>query len=98
MNPPFRQLDAALAAFADRDGLIFDARFNHGRSDLAALAELARFAEEWLWPVLFRYKQVRPTTISRTACRNRYRPASIQTACRWCSSSTAAALARRIFL
>ncbi len=51
-----RELDAALAAFADRDGLVFDVRDNHGGSDLVAMAVLARFLGEVIWPVHVRYK------------------------------------------
>jgi C-terminal processing protease CtpA/Prc len=50
------ELDQALAAFADRDGLIFDARYNIGGSDLTAMAVLARFLDHLAWPVAFRYK------------------------------------------
>jgi len=50
------ELDAALDQFAGRDGLIFDARYNHGGSDLTAMAVLARFLDQVVWPVAVRYK------------------------------------------
>ena len=49
-------LDKALTAFAGRDGLVFDARYNRGGSDLVAMAVLARFLDRLVVPVRVRYK------------------------------------------
>lgn len=51
-----QELDQALSEFAGRNGIIFDARFNHGGSDLTVMKILARFLGQTIWPVSFRYK------------------------------------------
>lgn len=51
-----QDLDTALCEFSGRSGIIFDARYNHGGSDLTAMAVLARFIEGFAVPVVFRYK------------------------------------------
>jgi len=51
-----QDLDAALCTFDGRRGIIFDARYNHGGSDLTAMAVLARFLDRFTLPVIFRYK------------------------------------------
>ena len=51
-----QELDLALTSFAGQSALIFDARYNHGGSDMTAMKILARFLGEWIWPVSFRYK------------------------------------------
>ncbi|HPQ69752.1 MAG TPA: S41 family peptidase [bacterium] len=50
------ELDAALASFAGRGGIVFDARFNRGGSDLTVMQVLARFLDQIVWPVAVRYK------------------------------------------
>lgn len=49
-------LDQALSDFAEMDGIIFDARYNHGGSDLVVMKVLSRFLGQTVWPVSFRYK------------------------------------------
>lgn len=49
-------LDQALSEFSGRSGLIFDARYNRGGSDLTAMAVLSRFLDHLVCPVLFRYR------------------------------------------
>jgi C-terminal processing protease CtpA/Prc len=49
-------LELALTEFAGLDGLIFDARYNHGGSDLVAMKVLAKFLSQIVVPVTFRYK------------------------------------------
>ena len=51
-----QDLDQALADFAGRSGLIFDARTNHGGSDLVVMRVLARFLDRLVAPVDFRYR------------------------------------------
>ncbi|MDP8255484.1 MAG: S41 family peptidase [Candidatus Alcyoniella australis] len=50
------ELDAALALFSGRDGIVFDARYNRGGSDLVAMSVLARFLDRIVTPAFFRYK------------------------------------------
>lgn len=50
------ELEQALALFTGTDGIIFDARYNHGGSDLVAMSVLARFLDRIIVPVAFRYK------------------------------------------
>ena len=49
-------LDHALDDFSGRSGIIFDARYNRGGSDLTAMAVLSRFLDHIVCPVSFRYK------------------------------------------
>jgi len=50
------ELDAALSLFAGRSGIVFDARFNRGGSDLTVMQVLTRFLDRIVWPVSVRYK------------------------------------------
>jgi len=56
MDGILQELDQALATFAGRDGVVFDARYNRGGSDIVAMAVLSRFLDRTVWPVAFRYK------------------------------------------
>jgi len=49
-------LDQALSDFEGLSGIIFDARYNRGGSDLTAMQVLARFLDHIVCPVSFRYK------------------------------------------
>ena len=51
-----QDLDQALSDFAGVSGLIFDARYNGGGSDLVAMAVLKRFLSQIVIPVSVRYK------------------------------------------
>jgi len=56
MDQILQELDDALDIFDGPDGIIFDARFNRGGSDLTAMAVLSRFLDQLIFPVSFRYK------------------------------------------